>query len=195
MSAQRVSSISTGYVSGRSPVGCGSSNDGGGNGCERGRICSNARDPVRSLLEGQRIGQSDSRPGHWSPQRVGRRKLGSLPGSPGRVEDLENSRVRRKRLAGRSSFDLNRQSIDEIQSWESSDDPPSPVHTPLWNRSQANCALAFARWAETSGVHVITAHPYSVCRGGCALANPIVDGNSKARQMAQREKPWEVRET
>ena len=118
--------------------------------------------PECGTLEAQRLVQSDSRPGHST------KLLGSPPGSQGRVEDLENRRVRRKRLAGRSSFDFNRQSIDEIHSWESSDDPPSPLHPPLWNRSQANCAVAFAKWAETSGVHVITTHPYSVCRGGAS---------------------------
>ena len=116
------SSDSTEYVPGAFLVGCGSSNDGGGNGCERRRVCGDARDPVCGLLEAQRIVQSDSRPGHSFPQRVGRRQLGSPPCSPGRVEDLENRRVRQKRLVGRSSFDRNRQSIDEIHSWESSDD-------------------------------------------------------------------------
>ena len=113
-------------------------------------------------LEAQRIVQSDSRPGHSSPQRVRRRQLGSPPGSPGRVEDLQNRRVRRKRLAGRSSFDRNRQSVDEIHSLESSDD------LPLWSRSQAKYAVAFAKWAETSGVHVITTHPHSVRHGGAS---------------------------
>ena len=56
----------------------------GGNGCERRRVCGDAHDPVCGLLEAQRIVQSDSRPGHSSPQRVGRRQLGSPPGSPGR---------------------------------------------------------------------------------------------------------------
>ena len=104
---RRTSAEGTGYVSEPSSVGCGSSNVGGGNGCERRRVCGDARCPICGLLEAQRIVQSDIRPGHSSPQRVRRRQLGTPPGSPGRVEDLENRRVRRKRLAGRSSFDRN----------------------------------------------------------------------------------------
>ena len=37
-SAERVSSVGTWYVLGPSPVGCGSSNDGSGDGCERRRV-------------------------------------------------------------------------------------------------------------------------------------------------------------
>ena len=40
--------------------------------------------------------------------------------------------------------------------------------TRLWSRSQARYAVNFARWAETSGVHVITTDPYSVRHGGAS---------------------------
>ena len=43
------------YVSRPSPVRCGSSSDGVGNGNERRRVCGDARDPVCGLLEAQRI--------------------------------------------------------------------------------------------------------------------------------------------
>ena len=72
------------------------------------------------FFEAQRIVQPDGRSGHSSSARVGREQLGSS----GRVEVLENSRVRRKRSVGRSSFGRTRQSIDEIHSWESSGDTP-----------------------------------------------------------------------
>ena len=40
--------------------------------------------------------------------------------------------------------------------------------TPLWSRSQAKFAHDFARWAETSGVSVITTRPDSVRHGGAS---------------------------
>ena len=46
-----------------------------------------------AYLKSKRIVQSHSRPGHSFPQRVRSRQLGSPPGFPGRVEDLENRRV------------------------------------------------------------------------------------------------------
>ena len=52
--------------------------------------------------------------------------------------------------------------------------------TPLWSRSLARYAVDFSKWAETSGVNVTTTHPHG--------------GNSKTRQMAQREKCQKVRE-
>ena len=107
--------------------------------------------PECGTLEAQRLVQSDSRPGHST------KLLGSPPGSPGRVEDLENRRVRRKRLAGRSSFDRDRQSIDEIHSWQSSDDSPLELFS-------GKVRSGFCQM----GVHVITTHPYSVCRGGAS---------------------------
>ena len=70
---------------------------------------------------------------------------------------LLNRRVRRKRLAGRSSFDRNRQSIDEIHSWQSSDDSPLEL-------SSSKVRSGFCQM----GVHVITIHSYSVRHGGAS---------------------------
>ena len=48
--------------------------------------------------------------------------VGSPLGSSRRVESLENSRVRRKRFVGRTSFGRSRQSTDEIHSWQNGSD-------------------------------------------------------------------------
>ena len=75
-----------------------------------------------------------------------------------RQEELNASKNNR---VGRSSFGRTRQSIDEIHSRQD-------VSDPVWSRSQARYAVDFAKWAETSGVNVITSHPYSVKHGGAS---------------------------
>ena len=70
-------------------------------------FCGDAQCRACGLLEAP-----DGGSGHSA--RVGREQLGSPLSSSGRVEGLENGRVRRKRPARRSSFGCTRQGIDEI---------------------------------------------------------------------------------
>ena len=46
--------------------------------------------------------------------------------------------------------------------------PAARARHPSGGRSQARYAVAFAKWAETSGVNVITTHPFSVRHGGAS---------------------------
>ena len=123
--------------------------------------------------------------GHSSSSGIGREQLGSLLGSSGRVKSLDNSRVRRKRFVGRSSFGRTRQSTDEIHSWkDGSDTPLEPISGKVRGAFYQMCRdLGSERGHDSS---LLGSSRRSVVR--CALANPLVDGNSKTRQMAQREK-------
>ena len=71
-SAERVSPVGTGCVSGPSPVGCGSGKNGGGDGCERRRVCGDARDPACGVLEALRIVQSHCESCRWEWFGAGR---------------------------------------------------------------------------------------------------------------------------
>ena len=146
--------------------------------------------PICFVLEAQRTVQPDGRSGHPPSARVGRDQLGSPLGSSGGIEGLENCRVRRKCSAGRSRFGRPRLSFDEIHNeqgvCETSLEPNSDkirrrfsqMGRGLWSERDHNSSLL--RSSLSSAVR-------------CALANPIVAGNSKSRQMAQREKCQRVR--
>ena len=145
-SAERVPSVSTGYVSGPSPVGCGSDNDGSGDGCERRRVCGDARDPVCAYLR---------------PSELGNLTAGQV--------------IRPLKESGADSWALLLAPQEELKTSKTGESVLLDVHlsiaivkfltrytgrkaatTPLWSRSQAKYAVAFAKRAETSGVHVIT---------------------------------------
>ena len=79
-----ISTDSVRNVSGSSPMGSCSRNDGCGNGGER-RIFGDASCPVCGFLEAQQFVRPDGRSGHPSSARVWREQSGSLLSSSGRV--------------------------------------------------------------------------------------------------------------
>ena len=106
------------------------------------------------------------------------------------LEGFENSRIRRKRSFGRSSFGRTRPSIDEIHSWQDVSD--TPLEPPSGKVRRGLCQMGRSRRSKCDhDSSVLGSSRRSVI--GCALANQNNDGNSKTRQMAHREKRREVR--
>ena len=115
------------------------------------------------------------------------------PGSTGGSECLENRRIRREHLVGRRTLGCTRQSAGEIHrrqgGFNTRLEPMITGEIPSRlrqmgrhvrsERDQNSSTLSSARW------RVI----------GCSLENPIVDEDSKTRQMAQRQARQEARET
>ena len=97
--------------------------------------------------------------------------------SSGRVEGLENGRVRRKRTLDEHLSVALCKALTRYGAGKT-------TTTPLWSRSRRGSE----RDHDSS---LLGSSRRSVVR--CALANPIVDGHSKTKQMTQREKRQGVR--
>ena len=122
--AARVSPVCNGYVSGPSPVGCGSNNE----------VAMAAKDEDFAVMLVIQFGA------YLRPSELCNLTAGQVI----RHLSIAIGKVLTRYTAGKAAT------------------------TPLWNRSQAKYAVAFAKWAETSGVHVITTHPFSVRHGGAS---------------------------
>ena len=158
-SAERLPSVCNGYVSRPSPVGCGSSNDG---------VAVASRDEEFAvMLVIQYVA-------YLRPSELCNLTAGQV------IRPLKESGASRRALLLAPKEELKTSKTGECDESVLLDGHLSiaigkvltrytagkAATTPLWSRSQAKYAVAFAKWAETSGVHVITTHPYSVRHGG-----------------------------
>ena len=188
--SERLSSVSARNVLGPSPTGICSRNDGCSTGGERRRICGDARGPVCGLLEASELCNLTAGQVIRPLEESGADSWALLLAHQEELKTSKSGEVRRKRLAGQSSFERKRQSIDEIHSWENgSDTPLEPISGKV--RSSFRHMGQGRRCKRHHNSSLLGSSRRSVVR--CALANPIVDANAKARQMAQRVKRTEVR--
>ena len=165
-------------VSGATAMGSGGCNDGNGNGGERRGVRCDARSPVCGASASKRTVQCDNGSSHSTALGIGNtHAVGLFSWASKTAEFVENIL-----LEGELSVALGK-ALAKV------------VSTPLWSRSQAKYAHDFVKWAETLGASVITTHPHSVRHGGpssdAIWENPTVGGDSKTRQMAQRQRRYE----
>ena len=159
--SDRLSPISARNVSGPSPMGSSSRNDRSSNSGERRKNCGDARNPVRGVLEAQRIVHPDGGSGHSSSSGVGRAVglsylLLGKSWKASKTAEFDESVL----LDGHLSVALGK-ALTIYPAGKTS-------VTPLWSCPQAKYAEDFAKWAEAAGVNVITTHPYSFRHGGAS---------------------------
>ena len=94
------------------------------------------------------------------------------------LEGLENSRIRRKRSFGRSSFGRTGPSIDEIHSWQDVCDTPLELLSGIVRQRFFQMGRSHRSECDHDS-SVLGSSRRSVI--GCALANQSNDGNSKKR--------------
>ena len=149
------------------------------------------KDELAVMLVVQYVAYVRPRSGHPSSARVGREQLGSPHGTSGGIEGLENCRVRRKCSAGRTPLGRPRPSFDQIHNGQSVCDTSLEPNSDKIRLGF--CQMGRSCWSKRDhNSPLLSPSRRSVVR--CGLANPIVAGNSKARQMAQHEKCQEVLE-
>ena len=137
------------------------------------------------MLATQRVVRPDGWLGHSSSAGVRRKQLGYPLNSSGRGECLEYGRVRPKRSVGLSSFSCPLQSLGEVQNkqnvYDTTLEPISNKMCPGFRQMGRGRRCKQNHNSSSLG-------PGSVVK--CALANPVVAGDSAGDEPHVAAAPW-----